>query len=156
MFFPYAAILVFPPAPYLFCLLALAVQILGCIKGSWPAGWRRPASHLANSHQKRWFSSSALLLWDPSRVHTSCIRLWDPQHKKDMELLKQVHRRATKFIGVDLAVHPAPHMLWLGVQRTQWAQSRSLSSPGDGCAAGKLSQAPPCLPLLDTLFTQGL
>jgi len=28
----------------------------------------------------------------------SCVQLWSPQHKKDMELLKQVQRRATKMI----------------------------------------------------------
>ncbi|GAB0182738.1 mitochondrial enolase superfamily member 1 [Grus japonensis] len=28
-----------------------------------------------------------------------CIRLWGPQYKKDMELLEQVQRRATKLIG---------------------------------------------------------
>ena len=28
-----------------------------------------------------------------------CIQLWGPQHKKDMDLLEQVQRRATKMIG---------------------------------------------------------
>jgi len=28
----------------------------------------------------------------------SCIQLWNPQHKKDMDLLERVHRRATKMI----------------------------------------------------------
>jgi len=27
-----------------------------------------------------------------------CIQLWSPQHKKDMELLERVQRRATKMI----------------------------------------------------------
>ena len=27
-----------------------------------------------------------------------CVQLWDPQHKKDMDLLKWVRRRATKII----------------------------------------------------------
>jgi len=27
-----------------------------------------------------------------------CLQLWSPQHKKDMELLEQVQRRATKMI----------------------------------------------------------
>jgi len=28
----------------------------------------------------------------------SCIQLWSPQHRKDMELLERVQRRATKMI----------------------------------------------------------
>ena len=28
----------------------------------------------------------------------SCIQLWSPQHSKDMDLLKQIQRRATKMI----------------------------------------------------------
>jgi len=28
----------------------------------------------------------------------SCVQLWSPQHRKDMELLEQVQRRATKMI----------------------------------------------------------
>jgi len=32
----------------------------------------------------------------------SCIQLWSPQHRKDMELLEQVQRRATKnIIGME-------------------------------------------------------
>jgi len=27
-----------------------------------------------------------------------CIQLWNPQHRKDMDLLEQVQRRATKII----------------------------------------------------------
>jgi len=33
------------------------------------------------------------------RAHLeSCIQLWSPQHRKDMDLLEQVQRRATKMI----------------------------------------------------------
>ena len=28
-----------------------------------------------------------------------CVQAWDPQYRKDMELLEQVQRRATKMIG---------------------------------------------------------
>jgi len=28
-----------------------------------------------------------------------CIQLWSPQHRKDMDLLQQVQRRATKIVG---------------------------------------------------------
>jgi len=28
----------------------------------------------------------------------SCIQLWNPQHRKDMDLLEQIQRRATKMI----------------------------------------------------------
>ncbi|KAF4793928.1 hypothetical protein TURU_107306 [Turdus rufiventris] len=27
-----------------------------------------------------------------------CIQLWDPQHKKDMNLLEQIQKRATKMV----------------------------------------------------------
>jgi len=33
------------------------------------------------------------------RTHVeSCVQLWSPQHRKDMDLLEQVQRRATKMI----------------------------------------------------------
>jgi len=28
----------------------------------------------------------------------SCVQLWSPQHRKDMDLLEQVHRKATEII----------------------------------------------------------
>jgi len=34
------------------------------------------------------------------RLHLgSCVQLWSPQHRKDVELLEQVQRRATKMIS---------------------------------------------------------
>jgi len=61
-----------------------ASRILGYIK-------RRVASRLSDGILPL---CSALV-----RPHLeSCIQLWSPQHKKDMELLEQVQRRAIKMI----------------------------------------------------------
>jgi len=61
-----------------------ANPILGCIKRSMASRSREVIMPLC----------STLV-----RPHLeSCIRLWSPQHKKDMDLLKQVQRRATKMI----------------------------------------------------------
>ena len=66
------------------CALAAqaANRVLGYIKSS-------VASRLG-----RWFCPSALVRPHPE----SCIQLWSPQHRKDMELLERVQRRATKMI----------------------------------------------------------
>jgi len=68
------------------CALAAkkAKHILGCIKRSMASRSREVVLPLY----------AALL-----RSHLeSCIQLWSPQHRKDMELLEQVQRRATEMI----------------------------------------------------------
>jgi len=66
------------------CMLAeqKANHILGCIKSS-------VASR----------SREVILPFHPTLVRPhleSCIQLWSPQHKKDMDLLEQVQRRPQK------------------------------------------------------------
>jgi len=68
------------------CALAaqMANHILGCIKSSVASRVRKVILPLC----------SALV-----RPHLeSCIQLWSPQHMKDMDLLEQIQRRATKMI----------------------------------------------------------
>jgi len=69
------------------CALAAqkANRILGCIK-------RRVASRAREGILPL---HSALV-----RPHLECcVQLWSPQHKKDMDLLKQVQKRVPKMMG---------------------------------------------------------
>jgi len=61
-----------------------ANRILGCIKRSMASRSREVI----------------LLLYSTLvRAHLeSCVQLWSPQHRKDMELLEWVQRRATRMI----------------------------------------------------------
>jgi len=67
---------------------ALAAQAASCILGS-----------IQNSMASR--SREGILPFCSALVRAhleSCIQLWSPQHRKDMDRLEQVQRRATKMI----------------------------------------------------------
>ena len=63
-----------------------AIHILGCIKSS-----------VANRLREVILPLYSALVRHPWE---SCIQLWSPQHKKDMELLERIQRRVMKMIRV--------------------------------------------------------
>jgi len=65
-----------------------------------PEGQPYPGLHQKqHGQQVKGGDSAPLLCSPPMRPHLkSCIQLWSPQDRKDMELLERVQRRATKLI----------------------------------------------------------
>ena len=79
------------PAPRPAALLSLLLRL------SLADPFKYNPSRLLGFQCTRWQQHS---IWGYSsfQTHGSCVQLWSLQHKKDMELLEQLHRRATKII----------------------------------------------------------
>ncbi|KAJ7415404.1 hypothetical protein WISP_78383 [Willisornis vidua] len=97
---------------------ALAAQktsrILGCIKSSVGSGSREVILPLYSTLVRPFLEY--------------CIWLWDPQHKKDMNLLKQVQRRARKMItGLEHLFNMKELGLFSLEKRKLWTDPRALS-----------------------------